>query len=152
MSCTSIFKLMPLFYSVAEQQWAGAPDPMQHCLGNGLSAFSAVNSFCHGDICIATAAPTASHGTCGQGQRPCPSGRHNLTSGRAFAKLLALRKQPVCKSTTRPVPKAKPCSEAFLRLCCSSQLSRKVRAHPGHTRVTPTRSKAGATCINCLAN
>jgi len=44
MSCTSIFKLIPLFYSVAEQQWVQAPEQIKHCL---LFAFHAVNFYCH---------------------------------------------------------------------------------------------------------
>lgn len=45
MSCTSICKLIPHFYSVAEQQWVQAPEHIKHCLLNRLFAFHAVNFF-----------------------------------------------------------------------------------------------------------
>lgn len=46
MSCTSICKLIPHFYSVAEQQWVQAPEHIKHCLLNRLFALHAVNFFC----------------------------------------------------------------------------------------------------------
>lgn len=102
---------MPLFYSVAEQQWAEAPEPMKHCLGNGLFAFHAVNFFCHGGHlhhnCCSHCVPRHVQP---QDSGQCPLGWHNPASGHALRKLLVLWKRPVCKNTTRSVPNTKPSS------------------------------------------
>ena len=47
MSCTSIFKLIPLLSSVIEQQQVWAPEQIKHCLLNDMFAFHAVKFFCN---------------------------------------------------------------------------------------------------------